>query len=134
MLNGDFLLRVAHTYTALLCRCYTLIPLEINCRTWWCCLKCVIMYLARDIPPFVMYCVYGESGSSLLIESTDSMIYVRVSKFCVCLCVLHLLENMLHSKWRNDQLKFLPSHLWHRVNHMRHMQHLCMGLLPNGNM
>ena len=36
------------------------------------------MYLARDIPPFVMYCVYGESGSSLLIESviesTDSMI------------------------------------------------------------
>ena len=24
---------------------------------------------------FVMYCVNGESGSSLLIESTDSMIY-----------------------------------------------------------
>ena len=23
---------------------------------------------------FVMYCVYGESGTSLLIESTDSMI------------------------------------------------------------
>ena len=35
----------------------------------------MIVYLARDIPPFVMYCVYGESGSSLLIESTDSMIY-----------------------------------------------------------
>ena len=32
--------------------------------------------LARDIPPFVMYCVYGESGSSLLIESTNSMIHV----------------------------------------------------------
>ena len=32
------------------------------------------MYLARDIPPFVMYCIYGESCSSLLIESTDSMI------------------------------------------------------------
>ena len=32
------------------------------------------MYLARDIPAFVMYCVNGESGSSLLIESTDSMI------------------------------------------------------------
>ena len=31
------------------------------------------VYLAQDIPPFVMYCVYGESGSSLLIESTDSM-------------------------------------------------------------
>ena len=25
------------------------------------------MYLARDIPAFVMYCVNGESGSSLLI-------------------------------------------------------------------
>ena len=39
------------------------------------CLKCVIVYLARDIPAFVMYCVNGESGLSLLIESTDSMIY-----------------------------------------------------------
>ena len=29
-------------------------------------LKCVIVYLARDIPPFVMYYVHGESGSSLL--------------------------------------------------------------------
>ena len=27
----------------------------------------MIVYLARDIPPFVMYCVYGESGPSLLI-------------------------------------------------------------------
>ena len=34
-------------------------------------LKCVIVYLARDIPPFVMHSIYGESGSSLLIESTD---------------------------------------------------------------
>ena len=32
------------------------------------------MYLALDIPAFVMYCGYGESGSSLLIESTDSII------------------------------------------------------------
>ena len=35
----------------------------------------MIVYLARDIPAFVMYWVYGASGSSLLIESTDSMIY-----------------------------------------------------------
>ena len=28
----------------------------------------------RDIPAFVMYCVYGESCSFLLIKSTDSMI------------------------------------------------------------
>ena len=38
--------------------------------------KSVIVYLARDIPAFVMYCVNGESGSSLLIESTDSMIHI----------------------------------------------------------
>ena len=36
--------------------------------------KCVKVYLARDIPAFVMYCIYGESGSFLLTESTDSMI------------------------------------------------------------
>ena len=57
--------------------CYTLIRLEIRSRTRWLCLKSVIVYLARDIPAFVMYCVNGESVSSLLesvIESTDSMI------------------------------------------------------------
>ena len=41
-------------------------------------LKCVIVYLARDIPAFVMYCVYGASRSSLLIESTDSMICIII--------------------------------------------------------
>ena len=30
-----------------------------------------VVYLARDIPAFVMYCVNGASRSSLLIESTD---------------------------------------------------------------
>ena len=30
------------------------------------------VYLAQDIPAFVMYCIYGTSRSSLLIESTDS--------------------------------------------------------------
>ena len=37
----------------------------------------MIVYLARNIPAFVMYCVYGESRSSLHIlhiETTDSMI------------------------------------------------------------
>ena len=42
------------------------------------------MYLARDIPAFVMYCVNGESGSSLLIESTDSMIIVISAWFTIC--------------------------------------------------
>ena len=37
----------------------------------------MIVYLVRDIPAFVMYCVNGESGSSLLIESTDSMIPLK---------------------------------------------------------
>ena len=35
----------------------------------------MIVYLVRDIPAFVMYCIYGVFRSSLLIESTDSMIY-----------------------------------------------------------
>ena len=38
----------------------------------------MIVYLARDIPPFVMYCIDGESGSSLLIESADSTIVTAV--------------------------------------------------------
>ena len=38
----------------------------------------MIVYLTRDIPAFVMFCVNGESGSSLLIESTDSMIIVAI--------------------------------------------------------
>ena len=38
----------------------------------------MIVYLARDIRPFVMYCVNGKPRSSLLIESTDSMIELQV--------------------------------------------------------
>ena len=34
----------------------------------------MIVYLARAIQAFVMYCVNGTSSSSLLIESIDSMI------------------------------------------------------------
>ena len=34
----------------------------------------MIVYPARDIRPFVMYCVNGKPRSSLLIEFTDSMI------------------------------------------------------------
>ena len=42
----------------------------------------MIVYLARDIPVFVVYYVYGESRSSLLIESTDSMI-VMPKKYAI---------------------------------------------------
>ena len=38
----------------------------------------MIVYLARDIPQFVMYCVNGKPRSSLFIESTDSMITLHV--------------------------------------------------------
>ena len=34
------------------------------------------VYPARDIPPFVMYCVNGKPRS--LIESTDSMILILI--------------------------------------------------------
>ena len=36
------------------------------------------MYPPRDIRPFVMYCVNGKPRSSLLIESTDSMILLLI--------------------------------------------------------
>ena len=36
----------------------------------------MIVYLVRVIPAFVMYCVNGASRSSLLIESTNSMMSV----------------------------------------------------------
>ena len=42
----------------------------------------MIVYLARDIRPFVMYCVNGKLRSSLLIESTDSMTNYRSIKSC----------------------------------------------------
>ena len=40
----------------------------------------MIVYLARDIPPFVMYCINEKPHSSLLIESTDSMMQWNPSK------------------------------------------------------
>ena len=48
-----FTSRGVHLNCAIM-RCYTLILLEISRRTRWWCLKCVIVYPARDIPPFVM--------------------------------------------------------------------------------
>ena len=41
----------------------------------------MIVYLARDIRPFVMYCVNGKLRSSLLIESTDSMINIIIPQW-----------------------------------------------------
>ena len=74
MPNSDifFTLRGGYVNGAII----TLIRLEIGRRTRWWCLKCVLVYLARDNPAFVMYCVNGASDSSLLLESTDSMIRI----------------------------------------------------------
>ena len=54
----------------------------------------MIVYLARDIPAFVMYCVNGESGSSLLIESTDSMIYLYLFLYMNYFIELFFLGNL----------------------------------------
>ena len=44
------------------------------------------VYPSQDIRPFVMYCVNGKPRSSLLIESTDSMIFMCIYLlFIVCL-------------------------------------------------
>ena len=56
----------------------------------------MIVYLAQDIQAFVMYCVNGTSRSSLLIESTDSMIIrVFVSLYSMS-CVAQI---AVSSKW-----------------------------------
>ena len=60
----------------------------------------MILYLARDIPAFVMYCVNGESGSSLLIESTNSMIYSV--EFHYFGSVLYALDQcMMHTQYHD---------------------------------
>ena len=51
----------------------------------------MIVYLARDIRPFVMYRVNGKPRSSLLIESTDSMIEIYNSGLSSCDFVMEYL-------------------------------------------
>ena len=46
------------------------------------------VYLLRDIPSFVMYYIYSASGSSLIIEFTDSMIYLNYCSGLKCLLTL----------------------------------------------
>ena len=49
----------------------------------------MIVYLARDIPAFVMYCINGESGSSLLIESVTKETRVVVfTRFTVIIIII----------------------------------------------
>ena len=46
------------------------------------------VYPSRDIRPFVMYCVNGKPRSSLLIESTDSMIESTDSMILILILIL----------------------------------------------
>ena len=73
----------------------------------------MIVYLARDIPAFVMYCVNGESGSSLLIESTDSMINTSLIK--------SLSQN---SFWQLTLIHQVPES--QQVNHMHTLHFICI--------
>ena len=57
----------------------------------------MIVYLARAIQAFVMYCVNGTSRSSLLIESTDSMIiriiiilFVKINSVIIIVTIMFM--------------------------------------------
>ena len=58
----------------------------------------MIVYLARDIPAFVMYCVNGESGSSLLIESTDTDNSVTMCLHAVYMFYMYCCLHAIHVK------------------------------------
>ena len=89
MPNGDFFtLRSAHVNCAIMAMLYTHLIGNQLYKTMVV-FKCVIVYLARDIPPFVMYCVYGESGSSLLnrvyqLYDTVGPVVIAWLKYCFC--------------------------------------------------
>ena len=65
----------------------------------------MIVYLSRVIPAFVMYCVNGASTSSLLIESTDSMILLtQLSIVKIYLFTVNNAENKLLSTISNTEI------------------------------
>ena len=70
----------------------------------------MIVYLAQAIQAFVMYCVNGTSRSSLLIESTDSMITIgwlfQITKLVNRVLVVHRVLNARVKRMRDCE--FLP--------------------------
>ena len=56
------------------------------------------VYPPRDIRPFVMYCVNGKPRSSLLIESTDSMIIIHNNQIFLLLKTEKTFKNEQRSK------------------------------------
>ena len=75
MPNRDILLRAGACKLRYYGDVYTLIRLEISRRTRWWCLKCVIVYLARDISGVCNVWSLWRIWLIVLIESTDSMIF-----------------------------------------------------------
>ena len=61
---------IIYYYKTIIVNTFSIIIISIVCEQTQ--ILCVIVFLARDIPPFVMYCVNGKPRSSLFIESTDS--------------------------------------------------------------
>ena len=58
-------------------------------RQWQ--LKELFLYIDWDIVDFVMYCIYGQSRPSLLIQSTDSIIlYTWFCAIFTCVLVLSI--------------------------------------------
>ena len=55
----------------------------------------MIVYLTRYIPPFVMYWINGKPRSSLLIESTDSMITHTEDEIVGDLYLFRILKRVL---------------------------------------
>ena len=96
------------------------------------------MYLARDIPAFVMYCVNGKSGSSLLIESTDSMIY-RLYYILWVLCRMLVIIESVDSISRDERDTPLKqyitnagiTHARYTITHFKH-HHRVLRLISNG--
>ena len=73
---------------------------------WWC-LNCVIVYSTRDIPAFVMYCVYGASGSSLfnrVYQLYDMYLsYTSISFILSLLLYFVPVSGILFSSWESKK-------------------------------
>ena len=74
----------------------------------------MIVYLAQDIPTFVMYCVNGASRSSLLIESTNSMIMIIIITIIIIIIIIIIIviiikPALFHSSTRVTKSKLYNS-------------------------
>ena len=77
MRNGLFFEHLVLTFTNILMNDLGLVRCTICWRFWFSHLEISQNYLFWDSWVFIMYYIYGISGPSLLIESTDSMIHYK---------------------------------------------------------